>query len=170
MLDKLNDDYIMIFPSIRAISIFDTINYDYFDMEVLGPSQRSYLIKKTEALGFKQVSGKWLTHADGTKIFFPPHKLFNRNLKSFIPSSWRDNEWLAVTPTQAAYLLMRTERLDEEDLYQLMMKHPFNLVRLGQAVEHEPFFGVFQRLWPELQRLFERAQIMLKNKLPLDKC
>jgi hypothetical protein len=168
-LIALNNDYLTVFPGTRAISVYESAHYDYFDMDFLGPSQRRYLMSKAQKLGFIQKSGKWMEAPDKTKIFFPGQKLFNRSFKSFLPDTQDELTWLAVTPTQAAFLLLRDPTLDEQDLYHLMMHQPFNLRRLGQAVEHESFFGRFQSLYPELERLYKRAQLLLKEKLPLEK-
>jgi hypothetical protein len=166
---NLNNDYLKVLPEVRAISIFESVSYNLFDMDVLGPSQREYLISKVAKLGFVQKTGKWLVAPDGTKIYFPAQKLFNRNFKSFILENQDEHTWMALTPTQAAFLLLKEPKASDEDLLQLMQTQPFNLHRLGIAVEHEPFFSRFLSLKPELERLYERAQVMLKNKLRLDK-
>jgi hypothetical protein len=168
-LTSLNNDYLMVFPQLRAISIYESFRYDQFDMDLLGPSQRKYLITKAHSLGFIQESGKWLVAPDKTRIYFPGQKLFNRSFKAFLPNVQDESTWLATTPTQTAYLLLRSPSSLEEDLFQLMIRQPFNLERLSKAIEHEDFFPRFNGLLPELTRLYERAQVLLKNKLPLDK-
>lgn len=168
MLSKLNDDYLRAFASIQAISVFESVNYDLWDFDALGPSQRAYLIEKLGKMGFTQRSGKWLHHSDGIKVYIPGTKIFNRNFVSFLSDQKPGGDiWLATTPTQTAYLLFQHEPFDFEDVSQLMMTQPFNLERLMQASFHENFYPRILQYEKELQRLHERAKIVLKNKTPL---
>lgn len=166
VMEKFNDEYLLVLPSIQSISVFDSIDYHTFDMEMLCPAQRNYLIDKARGFGFTQTSGKYLAHSDASKIYFPPHRLFNRNFRSFLPKERDQMTWLALTPTQAAFLLL-DQRASEEELFQLMMKHPFNLPLLIRVCSHEDFYPSLQKMGPELKRLLGRAQVLLKSKKPL---
>lgn len=166
-MENLNDDYLLVLPSIRGISVFDSIYYDTFDLELLGPKQREYLLAKALASGFVQKSGRILVHPDGQEIHFPANRLFNRNFRNFIPKVRRESSWLALTPTQAAFLVLEQDSFDDQDLYQLMMKHPFNVEVLERVTAHEAFFPRLFPLITELKRLAERAQVMLRSKKPL---
>jgi hypothetical protein len=166
VITKLTDEYLLVLPEIQSISVFDSIIYHSFDLEVLCHAQRMYLIEKARTQGFTQTSGKVLTHPDTTRIYFPPHRLFNRNFRSFVPKDRDQMTWLALTPTQSAFLLFE-KQASEEDLYQLMMRHPFNLPLLFRVCSHEEFYPRLQRMGAELKRLAERAEVMLKSKKPL---
>lgn len=168
MLSQLNDEYLKVFPSIQVISVFESVNYEFYDFDALGPSQRSYLVKKLGKIGFIQRTGKWLHHSSGMKIYIPGSKIFNRNFVSFLADETPGGDiWFATTPTQAAYLLFKHEPFEFEDLAQLMTTQPFNLERLLQATSHEHFYPRILQYHKELQRLHERAKILLKNKTPL---
>lgn len=168
MLSGLNDDYLIIFPTLQVISVFESIHYEFYDHDGLGPSQRNYLIKKLKEVGFVQTSGKWMEHSEGTKVYFPGAKMFNRDFNNFLSDhSPGKNIWLATTPTQTAYLLFKDEAYDFLDVTMLISKQPFNLDKLLHVTTHESFHHRIVENYTELVRLHERAKILLKNKVVL---
>jgi len=168
MLSGLNDDYLLAFPSLQVISVFESVNYEFYDHDGLGPSQRNYLMDKLKSLGFTQTSGKWLQHPGGTKVYFPPSKMFNRDFNNFLSDQNPGGDiWLATTPTQTAYLLFKNEVYDFVDVSELMMKQPFNLEKLLHVTTHESFHLRIVEKNMELERLHERAKLLLKRRTPI---
>lgn len=165
---SLNDEYLCSFPSLQVISVFESVHYEFYDHDGLGPSQRNYLMSKLKETGFIQTSGRWMEHSDGTKVYFPTSKMFNRDFNNFLSDQKPGNNiWLATTPTQTAYLLFKDEAYDFIDVSMLISKQPFNLDKLLHVTTHENFHSRIAENYTELLRLHERAKILLKNKVPL---
>jgi hypothetical protein len=168
MLPGLNDDYLLVFPELQVISVFESVHYEFYDHDGLGPSQRNYLMDKLKKVGFNQTSGKWLEHSDGRKVYFPTSKMFNRDFNNFLADQKPGkNIWLATTPTQTAYLMFKDEAYDFVDVTILMSKQPFNLDKLLHVTTHESFHSRIAENYIELVRLHERAKVLLKNKVAL---
>ncbi|MEM9370270.1 MAG: hypothetical protein AAGA26_03830 [Pseudomonadota bacterium] len=132
---------------LRLISVFDDLKYDRADMDLVSGPMRRRALEKLTPLGFKQVSGTVIEHRDeDIRMILPKiHALGASPFDATRYTPRRPQDYFILTPTQAACRMIDTYDHEEavERIKTLIAKHPINLYRLMDYLEHNDAHRAF---------------------------
>ena len=144
-----SDPYLQIADEkLRLLSVFDDLRYDRADADMMSPAMRTHAIGKLAPLGFRQVSGTVLEHAEtGVRGIIPKFHALGASpfdIARYTPKASHD--FYLMTPTQTACQFIDTYPRDEavERIKTLITKHPINLFRLMDYLERKPTHQAFE--------------------------
>ena len=142
-----------------SIIIYDDIEFERNDYEVISPKQRIQLGFTLRNLGYKQSTGSEFEHATtGDKVIMtkPPRALASDILE---PDSLSPEAINIVTATQGAYQIIKSEILTKEekvkDLETLVSAIPVNLRKL-RSIDIPSEWD--KHSWVELIKVLEKIQ------------
>lgn len=135
------DPYLMVAdPALRLLSVFDDLRYDRADLDMLSAPMRRRALAKLQPLGFEQTSGMVIeSRAEDIRIHLPKFRALGASpFDALRDSMLRPQDYALLTPTQAAAQIITRHPLDAamERLKALVVKHPANLLRLFDFLEH----------------------------------
>lgn len=149
------DPYLMVADAgLRLISVFDDLSYDRADLDALsGPMRRRALAKLTP-LGFVQRSGSVIeSRTEDIRVHLPKFRALGASPFDVLrDTKRRPQDYALLTPTQSAARIIDAYPLDAamERLTALVVKHPVNLLRLGDFLDrsdrHQAFKAVLGHL------------------------
>lgn len=148
-IDRLNrDPYLHVATTEgNILSVFDDVKYDRADIDILSPAMRKHAIDKLKAIGFKQVSGTVLSHAESALRFLIPkfHVLGASPFDIARDLRLGPQDFLILTPTQTACQFVDRYPLDEAitQIKALIETQPVNLFRLMDYLERKPTHEAF---------------------------
>ena len=129
-------------PELRVFSVFDDLRYDRADADMVSPAMRKHAIERLGGLGFRQISGNVLENADAdVRCLIPKsHALGASPFDITRYTERREQDFYLLTPTQTACQFIDHYPLDDavERIKVLVTKHPINLYRLMDYLEHKP--------------------------------
>lgn len=122
------------------LSVFDDLRYDRADADLMSPAMRKHAIDRVTPAGFRQISGSVLENrAADIRLLIPKQHALGASpfdITRYTPK--RDQDLYLLTPTQAACQI-----IDAYDtvaavtrIKALIAKHPINLFRLMDYLEH----------------------------------
>ncbi len=118
----------------RLVILFDDIEFERNDYEVLSPKQRKQLITHLEKIGFKHKTGNKLEHSISKQEVYlskPPKALGSPIVDSYTTTS---NGVNVVTATQGAFIILNaSERSAEQrarEIKTLISNIPFNVKKI----------------------------------------
>ena len=90
--------------TLRLISVFDDLKYDRADLDMMSPAMRGHVIKQLNPIGFKQVSGNVLLHAEtDVRCLIPKFHALGSSPFDITRYIHRGkNDFYVLTPTQTA--------------------------------------------------------------------
>ena len=127
---------------LRLFSIFDDLQYDRADADMLSPAMRNHAIGKLKKIGFRQVSGTVLEDPSADRRCLMPksHALGASPFDITRYTPRRAQDFYILTPTQTACQFI--DHYDHEEaverIVHLMRIQPINLIRLMDYLEHTP--------------------------------
>lgn len=130
------------------LTVFDDLEFDRADLDLLSPAMRKHAIEKFAEFGFRQTTGTVLENrAARVRILIPrvaPIGASPFDITRFAPKS--ANDFYLLTPTQAACQIIDAYRVDEAvaRIKTLISKHPVNLFRLMDYLERTPAHDRFR--------------------------
>ncbi len=156
------------------ISIFDHTHYDRSDIDLLSAPQRKYIEKKLKKFGYKFKTGRLLISKDNLlKFRIPKQSIISANPFDIIRNEKRDEgDFLILTPTQAACLIITKESNSEailKNLKLLIEKQPINLKKILDNSRFEKTKEIFVEIYPELvkfqKEIIENSNLKSKGHL-----
>jgi len=134
LLSGLADKYLVVLQdSINIISVFDALQYDRSDADLMTPNMRTYVVNKLKSIGFKQQSGNRFTSED-SKInchFAKPRLLVSSSFDCILTQR-SEADYHILTPTQTACQLFNTLPLEQaiEAVSSLIKQQPINVYKI----------------------------------------
>ena len=148
--------------TLRLISVFDDLKYDRADLDMMSPAMRGHVIKQLNPIGFKQVSGNVLLHAEtDVRCLIPKFHALGASPFDITRYIHRGkNDFYVLTPTQTACQYVDHYSLEEavERVKALIMRQPINLYKMLDYLEHKPKHQEFSRAIGHL-RLMQREAV-----------
>ena len=148
--------------TLRLISVFDDLKYDRADLDMMSPAMRGHVIKQLNPIGFKQVSGNVLLHAEtNVRCLIPKFHALGSSPFDITRYIHRGkNDFYVLTPTQTACQYIDHYSLEEavERVKALIMRQPINLYKMLDYLEHKPKHQEFSRAIGHL-RLIQREAV-----------
>jgi hypothetical protein len=124
---------------LNIISVFDELRYDRADADIVSPAMRMHVVKRLQALGFKQKSGSVIIHKESdTCCLIPKAHAIGASpfhITDYTPK--RAHDFYVLTPTQTACQLINHYSLELalEHLKNLIQVQPINILRLSDYLE-----------------------------------
>lgn len=145
-----SDPYLMVADTgLRLITVFDDLRYDRADMDLLSAPMRRRALERLVPLGFVQRSGLVIeSRAEDIRIHMPKFRALGASpYDALRETSQRPQDYALLTPTQAAAQIINTYPIEEtvELLKALVVRHPVNLLRLGDFLEPNPNHQTFKK-------------------------
>lgn len=123
---------------------------------MVSPAMRSHVIGKLGPLGFRQISGKVLEHAQADlRVHIPTfHALGASPFDITRYTDKRAQDYCLLTPTQVACQLIDHHALDDavQRIEALIVKHPINLLKLADYLEGKPRHRAFREVLGHIKR------------------
>lgn len=143
------DPYLMVADTeLRLISVFDDLRYDRADLDMLSAPMRRRALAKLIPLGFSQRSGSVIeSRTEDIRIHLPKFRALGASpFDALRDIDLRPQDYALLTPTQAAAQIIAAHPLETvvQRLKALVIKHPVNLLRLGDYLEHKPSHQAFK--------------------------
>ncbi|MEM8570615.1 MAG: hypothetical protein AAGG56_06850 [Pseudomonadota bacterium] len=129
-------------PSLSILSVFDDLQYDRADADMLSPAMRNHVLKTLRPMGFKQRSGTVIEHSEtGIRFIMPKFHALGASpfdITRYAPK--REQDFYVLTPTQTACRFIDTYALEEavDRIRALVKKQPINIYRLMDFLEKKP--------------------------------
>lgn len=174
-LQDLNrDPYLFVTETrLRLISVFDDLKYDRADLDMLSGPMRQHALGKLTPLGFRQVSGVMMQHADhDTRIHIPKiHALGASPFDATRYVARQPQDYILLTPTQVACQMVDHYPTEAavEGIKALVVKHPINLLRLMDFLDrtetHEAFQAAIGHLKLVQREAIEREPLRTRRAL-----
>ena len=155
------------------ISVFDELHYDRADLDVLSPPMRRHALGRLRPLGFEQRSGRELVSPFEDIVIHLPkfHALGGSPFDALRDTSMRQQDYVLLTPTQAAAQIVNTYDLEAavERVKRLVVKHPVNLLRLADFLDRSGRHRAFGTAIGHLMYVQRKAVCSepLKTRRPL---
>lgn len=134
-------------PELRLISVFDDLTYDRADMDMLTGHMRRHAVTKLAQLGFKQISGTMIENrSEDLRVLIPKiHALGASPFDAVRYVDRRPQDYVLLTPTQAACQMIDSYPCEKavERIKLLIRKHPINLLKITDHLEHKDAHKVF---------------------------
>ncbi|WP_170419362.1 hypothetical protein [Ruegeria atlantica] len=132
------------------LSVFDDLKYDRADVDMISPAMRKHVIGKLGPLGFRQISGTVLEHAEADmRVHIPKfHALGASPFDITRYTDKRPQDYCLLTPTQVACQYVDHYTLDDavQRIEALIAKHPINLLKLVDYLEGKPKHRAFREV------------------------
>ena len=123
----------------NIISIFDELNYDRSDADMVSPAMRMHIVKKLGNIGFKQKTGNILENKqyDIRCIIPKSHALGASPFHITDYTKKREQDFFVLTPTQSACQFIQHFPVETaiEHIHRLIKTQPINLKRLTDYLE-----------------------------------
>ncbi|MDX8350435.1 hypothetical protein SLH49_20795 [Cognatiyoonia sp. IB215446] len=142
------DPYICIADeNLRIISVFDDLQYDRADMDMLSGPMRRCVIERLAPLGFRQISGGVLENtAEGIRMLMPKFRALGASpFDAARDTPRRSQDYYILTPTQTAchFVSHYATGAAIAAIEKLIVQQPVNLLRLAdyleKSAEHQAF-------------------------------
>ncbi|SNS98665.1 hypothetical protein [Tropicimonas sediminicola] len=135
-------------PDLRLISVFDDLKYDRADLDMLTGPMRRRAVRGLEPLGFRQVSGAVIENrsADVRVVMPKQHSLGASPFDAARYLSRRSRDYVLLTPTQVACQFIDSYPVEDavERIRVLVAKHPINLLKIADHLEHNDRHATFR--------------------------
>ncbi len=132
------------------LSVFDDLKYDRADVDMISPAMRKHVVGKLGPLGFRQISGTVLEHAEADmQVHIPKfHALGASPFDIARYTDKRPQDYCLLTPTQVACQYVDHYELDDavQRIEALIVKHPINLLKLADYLEGKPKHRAFREV------------------------
>lgn len=143
------------------ISVFDDLNYDRADADILSPAMRRHVIEKLIEIGFRQTTGNELKQATtGIRCIMP--KAYTLGASPFDITRYmnkRQSDFYILTPTQTACHYITHYSLEDavEHIKALISRHPVNIEKLVDSLEQSQIHQAFRGSVTELRQVQRHA-------------
>ena len=133
--------------ALKLISVFDDLKYDRSDLDMLSGPMRRRALERLAPLGFRQVSGTVFENRTADIRMYLP-KIHALGASPFDAARYmkrREQDYFILTPTQAACQIIDHYPIEDavEKIKALISKHPINLLRLMDYLEHKDHHRAF---------------------------
>jgi hypothetical protein len=133
---------------LRLLTVFDDLRYDRADLDMMSAPMRRRALTALAPLGFVQASGGVLEnrHAD-IRIHLPKYRALGASPFDVLrETTLRPQDYALLTPTQAAARIITAHDLEIAlpRMEALVVRHPVNLLRLFDYLEHNPRHEAFK--------------------------
>ncbi|WP_210093760.1 hypothetical protein [Ruegeria sp. HKCCSP346] len=153
------------------LSVFDDLKYDRADVDMISPAMRKHVVGKLGPLGFRQISGTVLEHAEADmRVHIPKfHALGASPFDIARYTEKRPQDYCLLTPTQVACQYVDHYALDEavQRIEALIAKHPINLLKLADYLEGKPKHRTFREVLGHIklkQRIAVEAEPLCRRR------
>ncbi len=162
-MQGLDADPYMLFADrrLKLVSVFDDLKYDRSDADMLSPAMRTHAIRKLQVLGFRQISGTVLEHAESDMRVLVPkfHALGASPFHITRHTPKRAQDFWLLTPTQVACQFVDNYPLETavERIKTLIARQPINIYRMFDFLERSPRHEAFKPAIGHLKYVQRRA-------------
>lgn len=158
---------------LNILSVFDELRYDRSDVDMLSPGMRKHVAKRLARAGFKQSSGRLLTHNEiRARCHLPkPTVLGASPFHTMDHISSYEYDFFVLTPTQTAGAFVDHYDLAEavERICALVEKQPINLFKLKDYLEgnskHQDFLQAVPHIKYRQRKAVESEPLKQKRAL-----
>jgi len=155
----------------NIISVFDDTRFDRSDIDLLSPSMRRHVLNQLTALGFKQVSGRVLHHAeDDIRCIMPkPSVLAASPFHITHYERKRPEDYYVLTSTQTACLMIDLHPLEQalEAIIDLQQSQPINVNKIEDYLDYSNRHKEFLPAIPHLR--YQQRIAIEKHRLARQK-
>lgn len=159
-----SNDYLLWHESLGVISVFDDIQYDRSDIDILGPGMRRYVSQFLTTLDCKARSGRCIVHRDsGVKFWLPRPSVLAASPFDITRYQPRDaGDIYILTPTQTAAYFFQQIDFDWAIIAigEMIKSQPVNLLKLEDTLQHQRERSYYA---PVLRHLLNCQKLWVKH-------